>query len=459
MPSLTPSRAGAWADALTIVSIVALGVCVAAIVDRTSSSEPAAVLSESVATTPPQPTYETPAEPVDTTYRTPDVTMPTSVPGCDIVAPPSEEYLTWGQIITSEDTYDNPQYPWYSGQKSVMMTSALTEALPEDAEVQFGSRRDSLVFQPIPQTTPEPGEDTPPGWAMASAEIGRGDKIGMLAVSVAADDAGVPPCIAGSVQKRTTHSDGTIIDVNETWSEYGGVRTNYRTVVAYAPDGSQISAISSDAEGFQSTNTGDRDTVFTLDELERIVLLPELRVTADVPADTANPKPFCDNTFGVFSGSTTIDANLANKLNDALAGVDIGERFDRGLDTLMLADFETGVVCTHVDVLDTGADLSISIRGGQELPEIPDVYDPAYKSRPLETRMLDDGAVLQVDEAQYSYSPAAEGGPNGGMRRTVTVTYPSGTEVEVRSNAENPDEPLGADKLIATATADGLDVL
>lgn len=45
------------------------------------------------------------------------------------------------------------------------------------------------------------------------------------------------------------------------------------------------------------------------------------------------------------------------------------------------------------------------------------------------------------------------------MRRSVIVTYPSGTQVEVRSHAENPDEPLGVDTLRTIAMTDGLDIL
>lgn len=459
VPRPTSSSAGKWADALTIVSIVALGVCVAAVVERGAPPGAAESRVAAAVTTTPEPTPEPPAEPVDATYRTPEATFPTVVQGCDVVEAPSENSLTWGQIVTSEDAYDNPQYPWYSGKRSVMMTDAVAEALPNDVTIEFGSQRETLVFQPIPETSVEPGEEYPPGWAMASGEIGRGDKIGTFAVSVARDDSGVPPCVAGAVQRRTTEADGTVVDVNETWSEYGDTRTNYRTVVAYTPDGSQIFATSSDAEGFQSTNEGERDILLTFDELERFVRLPELRVTAAVPSSTPEPTSACDNTFGFTSGSTPIDADLANSLNDVLAGIDIDEQFDRGLDTLVLADFSTDVVCTHVNVLNTGADLSISIRGGQEVPELPDIYDPAYRSRPLETDLLDGGAVLQIDESPYSYSPAEEGKPNGGLRRTVTVTYPSGTEVQVRSHAEDPDEPLGADKLRTIATADGLDVL
>ena len=453
MPSLSPRRAGALADALTIVSIVALGIGVAAVVERSPAPSESPESSRFVVAA----TTEAPAAPADSTYRTPEVTFPTTIPGCDVVQPPSEGAATWGQISTSEDAYDNPQYPWYSGPRSVMMTDALKQALPEGVDIQFGSHRESLVFQPIPQTSVEPGQPAVPGWASASAEMGRGDTIGRLAVSVSADTP-VPPCVAGSVQERTTSSDGTVTDVLESWYEYGTDRTNFRSVTAYAPDGSEIVATASDAEGFRSVNTGKRDTVLTVEELKAIVALPELRVTAFVPANTPGPMAGCDE-MAYMSDGPPIDADAAQKLNDALADVDIDERFEPGLNTLRLADFWTGVVCTQVAVLGTGADISISIMGGQELPTVPDIYDPAYDNRPLSTETLDDGSVLQIDEMPYSYSPAPQEGSTGGLRRTVTVTYPSGTQVEVRSHAERPDEPLGVDTLRAIATADGLDVL
>lgn len=456
MPSLSPRRAGALADALTIASIVALGIGVAAVVDRSSSVEPPESPESSRVVV--APTTEAPVAPTDSTYRTPDVTFPTTIPGCDVVEPPSEGSLTWAQLVTSEDAYDNPQYPWYSGPRSVMMTEALQQALPEGVDIQFGSHRESLVFQPIPQTSVEPGEPVVPGWASASAEMGRGDALGLLSVAVAADTP-VPPCVAGAVQERTTSSDGTVTDVNESWYEYGTDRTNFRSVTAYTPDGSAITATASDAEGFPSVNQGKRDTVLTVDELKAIVALPDLLVTAPVPANTPGPMAGCDASVAYTSDGPPIDADAAQKLNDALADVEIDERFEPGLNTLRLADFGTGVVCTHVAVLGTGADISVSILGGQELPSVPDIYDPAYDNRPLSTETLDDGAVLQVDEMPYSYSPAPQEGSTGGLRRTVTVTYPSGTQVEVRSHAERPDEPLGVDTLRVIATADGLDVL
>ncbi|MFN3539576.1 MAG: hypothetical protein ACK40J_05855 [Rhodococcus sp. (in: high G+C Gram-positive bacteria)] len=459
MSRLGPQRAGVWADALTIVSIVAIGVCVAALVERGAPPEQPENRAESVATTTTHSVTAGPSAPVDTTYRTPEVIFPTAISGCDVVEPPDGTSSVWGRITTSEDAYDNPQASWYSGPRSVMMTDAVAEALPHGVEVLFASLRESLVFQPIPQTSSEPGQPQEPGWATASAELGRGNTLGLLAVSVAQDNTGVPPCRAGSVQERTTSADGTVVDTNVSWSEFGGTRTNYRTVTAYAPDGTHITATASDAHGFQSTNTGDRDIVLTIDELKALVTLPELRISAPVPADTPEPREGCDDSFGLFSGDTAIDAELATNLNTALERVGGGERFDPGLNTLRLADFETGVVCTHVDAVGTGADLSISIRGGQELPVMPDIYDPAYQNRPTDFETLDGGAVLRIEEAPYSYSPALPEGPNGGMRRTVTVTYPSGTEVEVRSHAERPDEPLSANTLRTIATADGLDVL
>ena len=431
----------------------------AAVVERVlpADAPAAAVAADSTPQSEPEPSPE--PEPVDTTYRTPEVAFPTTIPGCDVVEPPSVESATLSASFTSEDVYDNPQYPWYSGPRSVMMTRAVADALPDGVDVLFGSHRESLTFQPIPMASTEPGEPLPQGFASASGEVGRGDSRGQLAVSVSQGDGVVPPCVAGSVTERSRAADGTVMDANESWYEYGSDRTTFRSVVAYAPDGSQISATSSDAAGFQSTNTGERDTVLTVDELKALAALPELRVTAAVPADTPEPVGGCDNSFGYFSGDQTIDAASAAALNSALDGVDVGQRFEPKLGTLMLADFETGVVCTRADVLGTGADVSISIRGGQALPTVPSVYDPAYPGRPLETEMLDGGAVMQVEESKYSYSPAAEGGPTGGMRRSVTVTYPSGTQVEVRSHAEDPDEPLGVDTLRTIATTDGLDIL
>ncbi|MGB7234660.1 MAG: hypothetical protein WBD41_01655, partial [Rhodococcus sp. (in: high G+C Gram-positive bacteria)] len=69
MPSLSPRRAGVLADALTIVSIVALGIGVAAVVERSSSAYESPESSRFVVAA----TTEAPVAPVDSTYRTPEV--------------------------------------------------------------------------------------------------------------------------------------------------------------------------------------------------------------------------------------------------------------------------------------------------------------------------------------------------------------------------------------------------
>ncbi|OZD10822.1 hypothetical protein CH253_29500 [Rhodococcus sp. 06-156-3C] len=459
MRRLDSRRAGIWADALTIVSLVALGVCVAAVVDRVSP--PNTVQSEAAPSSfTREPTREpTPVpEPTDTTYLEPEVDADAPIPGCDTVEPPAESAIR-GQISTSVDTYDNPQYPWYDGRRAVMMTDAVAAALPDRVEVQFGSRRTSLIFQPIPQSPADPGGPRPPGFASATADMARGDTSGLLAVSVRKGDGSVPSCVAGQVDERSVSADGSVVDVNESWYQYGPDRTNFRTVEAYYPDGTQVTATASDAPDFPSTRTGDRDIVLTVAELEKIAEQPELRVSAPVPADTPEPTRGCSDSFGFEYDGPTIDGDTAGELNDALGDLDIGESFSPALDSLMLVDFSTSAVCTHVDVQNTGADLTVTITGGAELPVVPDVYDPSYADRPMRTETLDSGAVLEVDENGYSYSPAPESGPAGGSARVVTVTYPSGTQVDVRSHAEKPDEPLTADALIAIATADGLDVL
>ncbi|WP_245721552.1 hypothetical protein [Nocardia crassostreae] len=125
-----------------------------------------------------------PSEPTDrahNSYVTPPVAFPVQIPGCDVVEPPRERQ-TFGIVRSVTYEYDNPSYPWFSGPKAGAMTRALQDGLPGDVEIAFAPLTRSLVFQPILGDATQNKEFG--GWTRASATLLRGNREGMLSVSV-----------------------------------------------------------------------------------------------------------------------------------------------------------------------------------------------------------------------------------------------------------------------------------
>ncbi|PSJ19379.1 hypothetical protein CVH10_23170, partial [Halomonas sp. ND22Bw] len=80
-----------------------------------------------------------------------------------------------------------------------------------------------------PISAPSTSDELPEGWTIedlastdASATILRGEASGGLSVSVNSSKAPVPPCIAGSLVERRSLADGSVVDVQDSWSEING---------------------------------------------------------------------------------------------------------------------------------------------------------------------------------------------------------------------------------------------
>ncbi len=404
-----------WTFGLTCVAIVAAGYLVAWLVHEPEPSESGDRAADSYVTAP--------------------VTFPVQIPGCDVVEPPRQGQ-SFGMIQSDTDEYDNPSYPWFSGPKALAMTRALQEALPGDIEIAFAPLRDSLVFQPIlGDLAHNKGFG---GWTRANATLLRGDRAGELSVDVREDTTPIPPCVAGALDERRHLPDGTIVDTDDTWSEWKGVRTLSRHATAYLPDGSVAHANATDQVPDGTGRT--RALPLTVDELVALVTDPGLRISAPVPPGTPNPPERCLR----FSRSgTMIDQTRTRRWNEALARVPLdGVTLDRPLGALLPGE-SGGGVCQVVRVTTPGLQsrLSVVISTGKPLPQQPDnsSYDGA-------TRRLPDGTVVESSERQ------------GPPSRTVTVTHGSGVQIQV-SSSDASGELLPLAVLEKIALNPGLGVL
>lgn len=443
----------AWTYGLSIVTIAASGVIVSGLLH---DPEP------ELTTAPPTTTTTTPPVPDDYTYVTEPVTYPTTIPGCESIEPPGDG-AAFGFFAGSDFGYDNPAYPWFSGPKAVAMTDAAVRALPGDADMVFTSPQQSLLFGPILDPSVENDADRAlfGGFTTAYATIRRGEDAGALSLSVRASTAPVPSCVAGRLDERRVLDDGTVVDVNDTWSETNGVRTVSRNAQAYAPDGSEITAHTDDTDTTGGDPVHSGRPPLTVDELVALVSTPELRVSAPVPPGTPNVPESCSAP----ADGDPIDAATAARLDSVLAGIPLADlAVDRPLGALRPAGFGDDGVCQAVRVTTPGGEstLTVAVAAGQPRPSVtPDgeAPTPATGSGFVETRELPDGTVIQRQEYTLTTQGIAAGSaPVTSVTRTVTVTRPSGTRVDVTSRADVPADPLPMERLEQIATTPGLEV-
>ncbi|UGT60853.1 hypothetical protein [Nocardia asteroides] len=423
-----------WTVGLTCVAIVATGYLIAGLLHEPEPELTTAPLTPTTTSEPP--------EPAEYSYVTPPVTFPVQIPGCDVVEPP-QQGQGFSMVTVETPEYDNPAYPWFSGPKAVAMTQALQAALPAGAEIAFASADRSLVFQPI---LGDPAADRGFGGATdARATLLRGDRSGWLSVDVRESTEPIPPCVAGDLDERRRLPDGTTVDTHDTWYETNGVRTLRRSATAHLPDGTVANASATDEASDGSGYTGT--VPLTVDELVALVTVPGLRITTPVPPGTPNPPESCDNWA---ESSPVIDQAQARRWDAVLARIPLdGSTLDQPLGALLPAS--RGGVCQVVRVTTPGRQsrLSVAISIGQPLPPERSSKDGAT------SRRLPDGTVVETRESRSTVME--EPSPSTQTTRTVTVTRPSGTRIEV-SSGDGPAEPLPFELLEAIAVNPGLEV-
>ncbi|MFC9993527.1 hypothetical protein [Nocardia sp. NPDC127526] len=422
-------RVKAWTVGLLCVSAVASGVIVAGLIHTPEPELTTAVPTSRPTTTSPETTH---------IYRTPDVSYPVQIPGCATVEPPGEG--RYG-MVGGLPGYDNPAYPWFSEHKAVAMSNALRSALPDGVVLDWASINHSLVFQPILGD----GEDEFGGFTHAEAGLRRGFWSGSLWVSVRQSREPVPPCVAGSLDERRILTDGTTVDLRDTWSEIDGVRTEERTATAYRPDGSVVSVRATDANEYDGKPSGT--VPFSRDELATLATLDDVRVTAPIPPGTSTSTGACSVAF--FDDSDPIPESTARRLDAVLAGIRLdGYITDRPLTGLRPGEYDGGGLCLSIQLTagDRTSRLELSIRTGIPLPTTPP------RAHGETTRTLPDGAVVATRESEYATAASIT------VSRTVSVTHRSGTRVELESSAAAPAEPLTIAELESIALTPGLDV-
>lgn len=442
--SSTPSRAvTAWTQGLLCVAVVATGVIVNGLLYDPEPGSTAAPRSTTTAPEHPAPEYHS--------YVTPPVTYPTRISGCATVEPP-DGGATVSWVGVNQFGYDNPAHPWFSGPKAMAMSTAVRDALPDGVALDFAPVDESLFFQPI---SGEPDGSDPSGSVggstTAHATLRRGDRAGgWLSVSVRQSSAPVPPCVAGELDERRLLADGTTVDTHDTWSETDGVRTLSRAATAYAPDGSVVAAYATDTPaGAEPTGA----VPITVDELVDLVSVPATRITEPVPPGTPDAPESCHVPA---ENSAAIDVVTAARLDAVLARIPFdGLTLDRPLGALRPGGFGTGGVCQTVRVTTAGQEsqLSISITAGPESePTMPSVDESGTTT----VQRLPDGTVVEHREAEYVVGEP--GTASAHPSRSVVVTRPSGTRVQVDSTAERAAAALPHAQLAAIALAPGLEV-
>ncbi|CAM4152178.1 hypothetical protein NONI108955_11785 [Nocardia ninae] len=441
-PSAKPSRAvTAWTLGLLCLSIVAGGVIVGGLLHHPEHE----LTTAPVTTTKPKPEKKH-------TYGTPPVTYPTQIPGCATVEPPGENE-GFSMVSGGRPSYDNPAYPWFSGPKAVAMSAAALDALPDGVALTFASLDDSLVFEPI--FSPEDPADAARfgGSTTAHAQLSREGKAGSLFVSVHQSTQPIPACVAGDLDARRILPDGTTVDTHDTWSETDGVRTLRRSATAYTPDGSRVYASADDSS---DTGSPSGKVPMTIDELVALATTPGVRVTTPVPPGTPDAPLPCRYWPTPKKASTPIDETTARRLDSVLSRIQLdGLVLDRPLGTLRPDSYGPGV-CQAVRVTATGQQSELRIVITVEPTRPTESTQPSRSDPRTSTRTLPDGTVIETQEPDASVVATGENSPQ--VTRTVVVTRPSGTEVEVSSTAKSAPELLSAAQLEAIASTPDLEV-
>lgn len=430
MPDKTPTRAiTGWTVALWSFTAVAGGVIVGGLLHEPEPELTTAPPTTTVSVTPE-------AEPPTPVRVRPSVTFPTQIPGCSSVEAPSFDE-TYGAVFGPGE-YDNPAYPWFSGRKAVAMSTALRAALPTDVTLEFGPPDRSLLFTPIL------GEPDSPfgGYTDAWADLRRGAGAGTLSVTVEQSAEPVPACTAGWLDERRTMPDGSTVDLHDTWEELDGFRTLSRSVMAYRPDGSRIVVRSTDAPSV-SMPTGT--VPLTRDEMIAIALADGLGVGDPIPPGTIEPPPPCHVRV---DDSPTLGEAVAARVNAALAGALDGVSTDRPLGDVRPDDFGMGL-CQAIRVTTPGqpSTLTVSIAAGQPMPNTQPKYGGS-------ARTSADGTLIETRE-EYLTTADQSGRTAEEFMRTVVLTKPDGTRIDVTCRAEMPSSPMPFEQLEKIALAPG----
>ncbi|MDV8024933.1 hypothetical protein [Rhodococcus sp. IEGM 1330] len=423
---------------VTIVAIVAIGVVAAGLL---RSPESAVAVSDS----------QVVSEPIE---------YPVDIPGCsEVEPPPSSEgaiFVTSSSVGEDTPSYGNPAYPWLTSGKAGAMSAAVLAALPADVNVVLAAPSQSVTFQPVDDL----GGAAPDGFepsTSARGELVRAGSSASASIDVRPSDTGVPDCVAGAVDERTTEPDGTVVDTNDGWYEFDGNRTHFRSATAYHPDGTLVIA--------NLTATASDEFPLEASELAAIAALPDLRVTVAAPAGSAAPREDCTLWTSDSGTSRDIRADSVGAANDALSAawqsIPNAPALDRPIGSLVPGSYGSGV-CTDLEVVGTRVGLFISVSGGADMPVALDPYDPESAYGPvIETRTLPDGSVVESYDADIMNSFVSEDGTTQ-LTRSVTVTRPSGVQVSVRSTVDlDPTqyaplvlpEPLSFEVLDAVAQA------
>lgn len=402
-------------DTSVIVTVVALGVVAAGLL---RSPESAVAEGDSALV----------SEPVE---------YPVNIQGCPEVEPPPSdegELVMSSSIVESTPSYDDPAYPWLTSGKAGAMSDAVLTALPTDVAVVLAAPSQSVTFQPVDDL----GGAAPDGFepsTSARGELARADWSAYASIDVRPSETGVPPCVAGALDARATEPDGTVVDTNDSWYEWGGKRTYFRIATAYHPDGTQVTA-----------NLTGTSAEFPLQsaELATVAALPDLRLTVPAPAGASAPRQDCYVSSGeVMSGESgtvaDIRAESVEAANAALTNtwesLPGAPPLSRPIGSLVPGSYGSGV-CTDLEVVGTDIALSISVSGGAALPMALDPYDPESAYGPVvEFRTLPDGSVVESSDVDIVNSMTSEDGTTQ-LTRSVTVTRPTGVRVWVRSTVD-----------------------
>ncbi len=376
----------------------------------------------------------------------------TTIPRCDSVVLPGSGDSVGVFFLLDGGSYDDPRYPWFSGRKATALSDALVSALPADTTIEFATpgtsafgTESALRFGPVQGPTSD-----------SSVDDGSVDDLSMFASSTAAgllirdgrgadmtvtmskSTAGVPACVGGSLDRRQMSADGTVVDTKESISEDGGRTAVVRTATAYASDGTTLQASVSQ---FVSS-----DEVVSMDDLISLVSSSDLRLGAPIPDGTRLPPLPCDARGGLQDGPAVTRAD-AERVGHALEQARILSLravivLEQPLVPMQRVAFADDALCTAGRIVTPGSEgvVTVSITGGQPLPEIPDKYDPAA-DRSVDTVRLPDGSISERSKFGV---------------RTVTVTRPSGTRVRISSTSAG--ELVTVANLESIATAPGLDL-